>query len=150
MEDTMQLVIGADHAGVEMKSEIIQLLQTLGHGYEDLGTWKDQPIDYPDIAKSVAGAVAAGRFEAGIIICGTGIGVSMTANKFKNIRAALCGDTFSARMSREHNQANILCLGARVLGMGLALDIVRIWLETPFSTEERHVRRVKKIDQMEC
>lgn len=146
----MRIAIGSDHAGVEMKSEIVRLLQALGHSYEDLGTFPNQPIDYPDIARSVAQAVVAGRAEAGIVICGTGIGVSMTANKVKGIRAAVCGDTFSARMSREHNQANMLCLGARVLGMGLALDIVRIWLATPFSTEERHLRRVNKIDQMEC
>ncbi len=146
----MRIAIGSDHAGVGLKTEIKGLLARLGHSHEDFGAHGTGAVDYPDVAKEVAEAVVDKRAERGILICGTGIGVSITANKVKGIRAALCHDTFSARASREHNDANVLCLGARVIGPGLALDIVRTWLATDFSQEERHARRLDKISRMEC
>lgn len=146
----MRIAIGSDHAGVMLKSEIAALLKSLNHTYEDFGTLDTRSVDYPDIAHAVAQAVADRSFDLGILICGTGIGMSIAANKTPGIRAAVCGDTFSAHASREHNDANILCLGARVVGPGLALDIVRTWLASDFSQEDRHARRVGKIRQMEC
>lgn len=146
----MRIAVGSDHAGVGLKAEVEQLLKSLNHDYEDFGAYDTRSVDYPDIARLVAGGVASGQFDLGILICGTGVGVSIAANKMKGVRAALCHDTFSARASREHNDANILCLGSRVLGPGLALDIVRTWLEADFSGEDRHVRRVHKIRQLEC
>lgn len=146
----MRIAIGSDHAGVGLKAEIEELLKSLNHTYEDFGAYDTRSVDYPDIARVVAGGVAGGQFDVGILICGTGIGVSISANKMKGVRAALCHDTFSAHASREHNDANILCLGSRVIGPGLALDIVRTWLQASFSGAERHARRVQKISQLEC
>ena len=146
----MRIAIGSDHAGVQLKAEIEGLVTQLGHSFEDFGAHDTRSVDYPDVAGAVARAVADGQAERGILICGTGIGVSIAANKIKGIRAALCHDTFSARASREHNDANVLCLGARVIGSGLALDVVRTWLRADFSREERHARRVAKITSMEC
>ena len=145
----MRIAIGSDHAGFRLKGEIIKLLRELGHDCRDFGTQSEEHCDYPDYAQAVAEAVARGECERGILICATGIGMSMAANKVKGIRAALCHDVFSARRSREHNDANILCLGAEVLGVGLALEIVRAWLAAEFSGGERHRRRVEKIEAME-
>lgn len=146
----MHLAIGNDHAGTQLKAEIVGLLISLGHTFDDFGAADAAPVDYPDPAAAVAKAVAAKSAELGILICGTGIGVCISANKVNGVRAALCHDTFSARASREHNHANVLCLGARVIGPGLALDIVRTWLATPPSHDERHLRRVEKISRLEC
>lgn len=137
----MKIVIGADHGGFRLKGEIISFLQGLGHEIEDIGTHADTSVDYPDFARAVCSQVLEGIYQRGILICGTGIGMSMVANRKEGIRAALCHDTFSARMSREHNDANILCLGERVLGIGIALDIVRIWIDTDFAGG-RHLRRI--------
>ncbi|MEW6426569.1 MAG: ribose 5-phosphate isomerase B [Thermodesulfobacteriota bacterium] len=137
----MRIAIGSDHGGFAMKGEIISLLVEQGHEVRDLGTDSEQSVHYPDFARAVCGAVAAGEAERGILVCGTGIGMSMAANRNPAIRAALCHDGFTARMSREHNDANVLCLGERVLGIGVALDIVDLWMRTEFAGG-RHLTRI--------
>ncbi len=144
----MKIAIGSDHGGYLLKEEIKKWLAEHGYEYDDYGTHSTDSCDYPDIAVEVAKAVAAGRNKYGIIVCGTGIGVSIAANKIKGIRAALCHDTFSARASREHNDANILTLGERVIGRGLALEIVEVWLKSEFAAG-RHQVRVDKIRALE-
>lgn len=141
------IAIGCDHGGYYLKQEIIDFLKKLGYEYKDYGTYSDESCDYPEFAKKVAHAVANGECEKGILICGTGIGVSITANKVKGIRAALVHDCFSAKATREHNDANIIAMGARVIGPGLATEIIRIFLETPFSNDERHIRRINQIEE---
>ena len=140
------LAIGSDHGGFALKQAIMKHLEERGLAYKDYGTYSEASCDYPDFGRAVAEAVAAGEAEYGIIICGTGIGISITANKVPGIRAALCGDCFSAEATRSHNDANILALGARVVGEGLALKIVDTFLDTPFSNDERHIRRIRKIE----
>lgn len=140
------IAIGSDHGGFELKKEIMAHLDKRGLEYKDFGTYSDASCDYPVYGKAVAHAVADGECDRGIIICGTGIGVSITANKVPGIRAALCGDCFSAEATRQHNDANVLALGARVVGLGLALKIVDTFLDTPFSNEERHIRRIAMIE----
>ena len=140
------IAIGSDHGGFALKNDIIKFLEKAGYEYKDFGTYSDASCDYPEYAKKVAHAVADGECEKGIIICGTGIGVSITANKIKGIRAALVHDCFSAKATREHNDANIITMGARVVGPGLAEEIVKIFLETPFSNDERHIRRISQIE----
>ncbi len=144
----MKISLGADHGGFELKEAIKTWLLEKGYDVEDKGTYSIESCDYPDYAKAVALDVAAGKSDRGILVCGTGIGVSIGANKVRGIRAALCGDTFSARMSRLHNNANILALGQRVVGPGLALDIVEIWLSTSFEGG-RHSTRVDKLMEIE-
>lgn len=144
--DKIKIAIGSDHGGFDYKASIIKALQDKEYDVVDMGTYSPESCDYPIIAKKVARAVAKGDFEKGILVCGTGIGMSMAANKVKGIRAAVCGDTFSARATRAHNNANILCLGQRVVGEGLALDIVDIWLTTKFEGG-RHERRVNMIEE---
>ena len=143
------IAIGCDHAALDFKKSIIEHLTANGYEVQDEGCYSSESADYPDYAKKVADAVASGACEKGILICGTGIGMSIAANKVKGIRCALCSDTFSARATREHNDANVLALGERVIGQGLALDIVDMFLRTPFSGDARHVRRIAKISQME-
>lgn len=140
------IALGSDHGGWALKQEVMKHLDARGLEYKDYGTYSEDSCDYPVYGKAVAHAVADGECEKGIIICGTGIGISITANKVKGIRAALCGDCFSAEMARLHNDANILAMGARVVGPGLALKIVDTFLDTPFSGDERHVRRIKQIE----
>ncbi|MBR4550567.1 MAG: ribose 5-phosphate isomerase B [Oscillospiraceae bacterium] len=140
------LAIGSDHGGFALKQAIMKHLEERGLAYRDYGTYSEASCDYPDFGRAVAQAVAAGEAEYGIIICGTGIGISITANKVPGIRAALCGDCFSAEATRSHNDANILALGARVVGEGLAIKIVDTFLDTPFSNDERHIRRIRKIE----
>lgn len=142
----MKIAVGADHGGFEYKEEIVELLKKSGYEVKDFGTYSKESCDYPVFAKEVANKVADKEFDRGILICGTGIGMSIAANKVKGIRAALCSDTFSAKATREHNDSNILCLGARVIDSKLACDIVKIWLNTPFSDEERHIRRIGMIE----
>ncbi|MBO6087552.1 ribose 5-phosphate isomerase B [bacterium] len=144
MED-LKVVIGSDHGGFHYKETVIDYLKARNIEFYDVGTYTRESCDYPVIANDVAGRVASGEFNRGILICGTGIGMSIVANKVKGIRAALCGDTYSARVSRAHNNANILCLGERVIGEHLALDIVDIWLKTGFEGG-RHKRRVDMIE----
>jgi ribose 5-phosphate isomerase B len=145
----MDIAIASDHGGFRLKGEIARLLKSMGHTCHDLGPQDDSPVDYPDYARKVATAVAEGLCEKGILICGTGQGMAMSANKVKGVRAAVCQDTYSARMSREHNDANVLCMGERVVGPGLAADIVKSWVQAEFSGEERHSRRVAKISALE-
>ena len=140
------IAIGCDHGGFELKKAIMAHLEKRGLEYRDYGTYSDASCDYPVYGKAVAQAVAAGDCEKGILICGTGIGISITANKVPGVRAALCSDCFSAQATREHNNANVLALGARVLGEGLALKIVDTFLDTEFSNDERHVRRISMIE----
>ncbi len=142
------LAIGSDHGGFELKAEIMKHLAARGFEYKDFGTNSEDSCDYPVYGEAVGRAVASGDFDLGIIICGTGIGISIAANKIKGIRAALCGDTFSAEMARAHNNANILALGARVVGTGLALKIVDTFLDTEFEGG-RHARRVGLIDGLD-
>ena len=144
----MRIAIGSDHAGYNLKQVIIGLLSELGHSYEDFGCYDTSSVDYPDIAQPVAEAVAQERFDHGILICSTGVGMSIAANKVHGIRAALCQDTFSARRSREHNNANILCLGERVVGQGVAREIVTGYLRSDF-IRGRHMRRVEKMEALE-
>lgn len=142
----MKIAIGSDHGGYDYKEAISALLRAKGYEVKDFGTYTNESCDYPIYAKLVAEAVAGGEFDRGILICGTGIGMSIAANKIKGIRAALCSDLFSAKVTREHNDSNILCLGERVIDRDLALEIAGIWLETPFSEEDRHIRRIKMIE----
>ena len=144
----MRIGIGSDHAGFDLKEEIKGLLEELGHEYEDVGCFDKGSVDYPDIAYTVAKGVMSGEYDLGILICGTGIGMSIVANKVKGIRAALCLDPFTARKAREHNDANILVLAGRVLGGGLAKEMVREWLKATFQGG-RHARRLKKIEEIE-
>lgn len=141
------IAIGSDHAGYEMKLAIIEHLKKRGEQFEDFGCYSNESVDYPEYGKKVAHAVASGEYEKGILICGTGIGISITANKVKGIRAALCGDCFSAEATRLHNDANILALGARAIGMGLAEKIVDTFLDTEFSGDERHLRRIRMMEE---
>ena len=141
------IAIGCDHGGYELKQKILAHLRQRGLEYRDFGCDSTASVDYPVYGKAVAHAVASGECEKGIVICSTGIGISIAANKVKGIRAALCSDTHAAEMTRRHNDANILAMGARVLGPGLALEIVDIFLDTPFSEEERHSRRVSQLEE---
>lgn len=140
------IALGSDHGGYGLKQEVMKHLTEKGIEFKDYGCYSEESCDYPVYGKAVAEAVAGGECEQGIIICGTGIGISIAANKIPGIRAALCHDCFSAQATREHNDANILAMGARVVGPGLALKIVDTFLETPFSGDERHVRRISMIE----
>lgn len=140
------IAIGSDHGGFALKKALMAHLEKRGLAYQDFGTYDEASCDYPVYAKKVARAVADGACERGILICGTGIGVSIAANKVPGIRAALCGDCFSAEATRLHNDANVLCMGARVVGEGLALKIADTFLDTPFSRDERHIRRISLIE----
>lgn len=145
----LKIAISADHGGFRLKNEILPLLESLGHEVVDFGCDCETSVDYPDYALPVCDLVAEGKADRGILICGTGIGMSIAANKHAGIRCALVSDTFSAHATRDHNDTNVLALGERVLGPGLALDIVKIWLETPFSNGERHVNRIHKVMEIE-
>lgn len=143
--ENLRIAIGSDHGGYEYKEQIVSHLKEKGYECVDVGTYSADSCDYPVIARTVTTKITTGEADRGILICGTGIGMSIVANKVKGIRAALCGDTFSARASRAHNNSNVLCLGERVIGINLAMDIVDIWLESKFEGG-RHQRRV---DMME-
>jgi ribose 5-phosphate isomerase B len=146
----MKIAIGADHGGYPLNEHIIKILGGAGHEFEDFGTHDGtQPDDYPDYAVLVGEAVRDGRAECGIIICGSGVGASVAANKLRGVRAALCGDTYSAHQSREHDDCNVLCLGARVVGIELATEIVRAFVNARFNGEERHRRRLAKVLDIE-
>ena len=140
------IAIGCDHGGFELKNEVIEHLKSRGIECVDVGCHSRESCDYPEFAKAVCAQITDGQCKLRILICGTGIGMSIAANKVRGIRAALCGDCFSAQATKEHNNANVLCLGARVTGPGLALKIVDTFLDTPFSNDERHVRRISKIE----
>lgn len=141
------IALGCDHGGYALMQEVIAYLEKQNIAYQNFGTNSEDSCDYPVYAKKVAHAVVNKECEKGILICGTGIGISIAANKIEGVRAALCGDCFSAKATREHNDANILAMGARVVGAGLALEIVKVFLETPFSNEERHIKRISQIEE---
>lgn len=143
--ENLRIAIGSDHGGYEYKEQIVGHLKKKGYECVDVGTYSTDSCDYPVIARAVTTKITTGEADRGILVCGTGIGMSIVANKVRGIRAALCGDTFSARASRAHNNSNVLCLGERVIGINLAMDIVDIWLESKFEGG-RHQRRV---DMME-
>lgn len=142
-----KIIIGSDHAGFNLKLKIISFLQEKNYEVEDIGCHSLESVDYPIIAQNLANKIADGVYEKGILICGSGIGMSIAANKVKGIRAVVCSDTTSAKFSRLHNDANILCFGERIVGEYLAKDIVEIWLSTDFE-KERHLRRVNLIEPM--
>ncbi len=146
----MRIVVAADHAGFPLNERVIEELRASGHEIEDLGTHDGSlPDDYPDYALAVGRAVQSGAAEIGILICGSGVGACVAANKLRGVRAALCADTYSARQSREHDDCNVLCLGARVVGSELAMELVRAFVAARFNGEERHRRRLAKINDIE-
>lgn len=145
----MKIVIGADHAGFRLKDELKAFIESMGHTVEDVGCHCADSVDYPDYALTACEKVVAGTADKGILICGTGIGMTIAANKIPGIRCALVHDAFSAKATREHNDSNVLAMGERVIGPGLAQDIIRIWLETDFSNSVRHENRVHKIKSLE-
>ena len=140
------IALGCDHGGYPLMKEVIKYLESAGIEYKDFGTYSEESCDYPVYAKLAANAVASGECEKGILICGTGIGISIAANKIKGIRCALIHDCFSAKATREHNDANMMAMGARVVGPGLAVEVVKTFLSTDFSNDERHIRRIKQIE----
>lgn len=142
------IAIGSDHGGYELKEHIKKYLEECGVEFKDFGTYSEDSVDYPDCARPVCEAVINGEAESGILICGTGIGISMAANKFKGIRAALCSDVYSAKMTKEHNNANVICLGGRVTGRELAFMIIDAWRNAEF-LGGRHADRIAKIHQIE-
>ena len=144
----MQIGLACDHGGFELKEELKSFLKSTGVEPIDMGSFKEESVDYPDFGVLVAEKVSRGQMERGILICGTGIGMSIVANKFPGVRAALANDLYSARCSREHNDANVLVIGGRVIGRGMALEIVKVWLSTPFAGG-RHQRRIDKIKALE-
>jgi ribose 5-phosphate isomerase B len=144
----MRIVLGADHAGFESKETLKRWLAERGHHVEDLGTYSAASVDYPDFACHVARRVAEGKVDRGVLICGTGIGMSIAANKIRGVRAAHCTDPYQARMAREHNDANVLCMGSRISGPGVMEATLETFLESSFAGE-RHVRRIEKIRRMD-
>jgi ribose 5-phosphate isomerase B len=145
----VNIAIGADHGGFHLKVILLEYIKKLGHAVRDVGTYDSAPVDYPDYARAVANAVIDGRAERGILICGSGVGACIAANKFPEIRAAICHDTFSAHQGVEDDNMNVLCLGARVIGPELAKEIAATFLKSAFSGAERHVRRLSKIADIE-
>jgi ribose 5-phosphate isomerase B len=146
-DSAMKIIIGSDHAGFCLKEDVRKFL---GGAVTDAGTFSEDSVDYPDFGAVVARGVSSGKFERGILVCGSGVGMSIVANKFPHVRAALCLDVDTARMSRMHNDANVLVLAGRRTDTKTALDIVRVWLDTDFNTDERHRRRLDKIRNIEC
>jgi ribose 5-phosphate isomerase B len=146
-EEIKMIALGCDQGGFALKQEIMAHLKGRGLEFKDYGSYDEQSVDYPIYAKKVAEAILSGECDKGILICGTGIGISIAANKYEGIRAALCTDCFMAEATRLHNDANILAMGGRVVGAGLAIKMVDTFLDTPFSNEERHIRRINMIDK---
>ncbi len=144
----MKVAVGCDHAGFGLKEDVLRLLGSLAIEFIDCGTTGTGSVDYPDFGEKVSSLVSSGRADRGVLICGTGLGMSMVANKFPGVRAALCNDLFCARMSRLHNDANILVMGGRIIGGDLASEIVKTWFSTPFEGD-RHLRRINKITTIE-
>jgi ribose 5-phosphate isomerase B len=145
----MKIAIGTDHAGVDHKEKLKELAASLGHEVTDMGTYSGESVDYPDFGEKVGLAVCKKEADLGILMCGTGIGISMAANKVRGIRAAVCWSEETARLAREHNNANVLCMGARFISIEDSVRIARVFLETPFSNEERHIKRISKITGIE-
>jgi ribose 5-phosphate isomerase B len=145
----VRIIIGADHAGYALKGPVVEALRSWGHEVEDVGTHNGEPVDFPDVARRVCDPVRTGQADRGIMVCGTGIGACMAANKLPGIRAALCHDVYSAHQCVEHDDANVLCLGAQIVGDRLALDLLKTYLAATFSDETHFARRVEKLAQME-
>ncbi|MFA6989176.1 MAG: ribose 5-phosphate isomerase B [Candidatus Gastranaerophilaceae bacterium] len=143
----LKIAIGADHGGFELKNELVQFISSNGYEFKDFGIYEKISVDYPIISKTIAKAVANGEYDRGIIICGSGLGVAIAANKIRGIRAVTCHDTYSARMSRAHNNANVLTMGERVIGKGLAVDVLNVWLKSEFE-KGRHEKRVSMIEDL--
>ena len=146
----MRIAVAADHAGFPLKAEVIRQVEGLGHVALDLGTHSTDAVDYPDVARAVGAALASGDVERGILLCGSGVGASVAANKMRGVRAGICHDTYSARQGVEHDDMNVLTLGARVIGPAVVPDLVRAFVNAVFSGEERHVRRLAKVRQLEA
>lgn len=142
----MKIVIASDHGGLRLKNELVSLLKKDGHDVEDIGTHTDASCDYPDFAHSVAKSIVSGGAERGILVCGTGVGMSIAANRHAGVRAVVCSDTYTAKLSRSHNDSNVLCIGERVVGSGLGWEIVSAWVAEPASTDERHSKRRAKLE----
>lgn len=145
----MRIVIGSDHAGFPLKAAVVEHVRKLGHEVEDVGSFDDQPVDFPDIAKLVTGAVSAKTADRGLLVCGTGVGASIAANKVKGIRAAVCHDIHSAHQCVEHDDVNVMCIGAQIVGPWLAFDLIDSYLGAEFSTDEDFRRRVEKLHKMD-
>ncbi|MBN9657492.1 MAG: ribose 5-phosphate isomerase B [Acidobacteria bacterium] len=145
----MPLAIGCDHAGFPLKGPVIALLKSWGHTVKDCGTFSEDPVDFPDIAKKVCDEVLAGRAQRGILVCGTGVGACIAGNKVRGIRAALCHDTYSAHQCVEHDDVNLLCMGAWIIGPKVAEEVLSAYLNAKFSTSEEFRRRVRKLGEME-
>lgn len=145
----MRIVVGSDHAGYDLKAELKRFIESLGHELIDVGTGSNEAVDYPDIARAVGEAIAGGRADRGVLVCGSGVGASIAANKVRGVRAAICHDAYSAHQGVEHDDMNVLTLGARIIGIELAKELVFHYLAANFSEEERHVRRVNKVKQIE-
>ncbi|UJW77148.1 ribose 5-phosphate isomerase B [Rhizobium sp. SL42] len=145
----MRIVIGSDHAGFPLKSTIVEYIKSLGHEVTDVGSYDPNPVDFPDIAKSVTASIITGKAERGLLVCGTGVGASIAANKVKGIRAAVCHDVHSAHQSVEHDDVNVMCIGAQIVGAWLATDLVDAYLKAEFSTDEDFRRRVRKLAEMD-
>jgi ribose 5-phosphate isomerase B len=146
----MKLVIGSDHAGFPMKAGILAFLREKGHEVLDVGSYDPGPVDFPDIARQVAATIMSGKAERGLMICGTGVGAPLGANKMKGIRAAVCHDVHSAHQSVEHDDVNVMCLGAQIVGPWLARDLIAVYLDARFSTAEEYRRRVAKLAEMDA
>jgi ribose 5-phosphate isomerase B len=146
----MKIVVGSDHAGFAMKAEMLAFLKEQGHEIEDVGSYDPHPVDFPDIARKVAAAITSGKAERGLMICGTGVGASIGANKMKGIRAAVCHDVHSAHQCVEHDDVNVMCIGAKIVGPWLANDLISSFLTAEFSTDEDCRRRVEKLHAMEA
>lgn len=145
----MRVVIGSDHAGFPLKSLVLEHVRSLGHDVQDAGSYDDRPVDFPDIARQVTGAIKEGQADRGLMVCGTGVGASIAANKVKGIRAAVCHDIHSAHQAVEHDDVNVMCIGAQIVGAWLAKDLISAYLEAEFSTDEDFRRRVEKLHQMD-
>lgn len=146
----MRIVIGSDHAGWSLKAAVIEVVKELGHEVQDVGSHSDEPVDFPDIARSLTDIIKSGGAERGIMVCGTGVGASIAANKVKGIRAAVCHDVHSAHQSVEHDDVNVMCIGAQIVGPWLATDLVDAYLTAEFSTDEDFRRRVDKLAEMDA
>jgi ribose 5-phosphate isomerase B len=145
----MKIAMGADHAGFPLKEDLREYLKQAGHEVSDLGTFSTESVDYPEFARAVGEAIQQGKAERGIVVCGSGIGACMVANKLKGIRAGTCHDTYSAHQGVEHDDMNVLCLGGRIVGLNLALELVDAFLGARFTAEERHLRRLAKVAEIE-
>lgn len=145
----MRIALASDHAGYALKEQLRVHLINSGHDVLDVGTHAEKPVDYPDMARSLGKAIQGGEADRGLLICGSGVGACVAANKMRGVRAGLCHDTYSARQGVEHDDMNVLCLGARVIGYELARELIRAYLSARFTGEERHVRRLKKVEELE-